>query len=119
MAPAGTISPIASVTFNEDFVAPSGTITYPAANATISSATIQMTGPESDDLSGVNLTKVEISDGIRHELVRLDRGSLGAQSKRRHAHIYYHDHGQSLVLYHSQFRAGANQRPIDLFAFCS
>src|ERR1019366_6126579 len=52
------------VNFNIDFVLPSGTITYPSANAAISSATVVMTGPESDDLSGVKTTEVEISTGL-------------------------------------------------------
>ena len=60
----GNVSVPQSVSFNVDFVVPSGTITYPSANQPISSATIQMTGSESDDLSGVNLTQVEISTGL-------------------------------------------------------
>src|ERR1019366_6482632 len=42
------------INFNIDFVAPSGTITYPSPNAAVSSTTVQITGSATDDLSGIN-----------------------------------------------------------------
>ncbi len=51
------------VTFTIDNNLPTGAIAWPSPNAVISSNTVQMTGPETDDLSGVKLTQVEISTG--------------------------------------------------------
>jgi hypothetical protein len=59
----GNVSNPISISFKVDFVVPAGTITWPTANATLSSATIQMTGSESDDLAGVQITQVQISTG--------------------------------------------------------
>src|ERR1019366_9314376 len=50
--------------FTIDDILPTSTITWPSANAAISSATVQMTGPATHDLSGVNLVQVEISTGL-------------------------------------------------------
>src|SRR5207302_79177 len=60
----GNIGPITTINFNVDFVAPAGALTWPGANAAVSSAAVQMTGSETDDLSGVNTLQVEISTGL-------------------------------------------------------
>src|SRR5207244_4009995 len=55
------------INFNVDFVLPGATITWPTANASVSSATVRMTGPASDDLSNLKVAggvKVEISTGL-------------------------------------------------------
>src|SRR6185437_7975581 len=50
------------VSFNVDFVVPSGAITLPAANAFVNSLPL-ITGTASDDLAGVSNVNVEISSG--------------------------------------------------------
>src|SRR5207302_4953063 len=44
----GNIGPITTINFNVDFVAPAGALTWPGANAAVSSAAVQMTGSETD-----------------------------------------------------------------------
>ncbi len=104
----GNISAVASVNFNVDFIAPSATITWPTANAAVSSGTVQMTGPATDDLSGVNLIQVEISTGVtataHHPL--LDRVFLYA-----HSNLDQHGQRKSLALYHS-IRRASHRHPI-------
>ena len=51
------------INFNIDNIAPTGAITYPAVNASVSSTTVQVTGPDADDLSGVGTLNIEISTG--------------------------------------------------------
>ncbi len=68
----GNFSPIKTITFTIDDVAPIGVITYPATNAAVSSNTIQMTGTDSDitgdpagsGIKAVNGIQVEISTGL-------------------------------------------------------
>src|ERR1019366_4790876 len=59
----GNISPTAAVTFNLDDVPPNGTIDWPGASATVSSSAVQLSGTATDDLSGVQTLKVEITTG--------------------------------------------------------
>ena len=61
---AGNLSSTATYTFTIDNTPPVGAITWPTANAAVSSATIHVTGTESDDLAGVQTTQVEISTGL-------------------------------------------------------
>ena len=49
--------------FNLDDIAPTGAITFPGASAAVSSTVVHMTGPATDDLSGVQIIQVEISTG--------------------------------------------------------
>ena len=60
----GNVSAPVSVSFNVDIASPTGSIAWPSSDATLSSATLQMTGPQADDLSGVSLTQVEVSTGL-------------------------------------------------------
>ena len=59
--------------FNVDFVAPAGTITWPSPLAPVSSTTIQMTGSDTDDLSGVKPFKSKSRRARRRSLIT--RGS--------------------------------------------
>src|SRR5207302_9604703 len=54
------------ISFIVDSTSPTITLTWPAANAAVSSSTVQMTGTDGDDAggSGVNLIQVEISTGL-------------------------------------------------------
>src|SRR5437879_3629480 len=55
-----------SISFIVDSTSPTVTLTWPAANAAVSSSTVQMTGTDGDDAggSGVNLIQVDISTGL-------------------------------------------------------
>src|SRR5207253_1155734 len=59
----GNVGSIANISFKIDNVAPTGSISYPSANASISSATVVMTGAATDELAGVQTIQVEISTG--------------------------------------------------------
>src|SRR4029077_19023333 len=60
----GNMGPITTVNFNVDFVPPAGSLSWPGANIAVDSATVQLTGSATDDLSGVNTLQVEISTGL-------------------------------------------------------
>ena len=68
------------IIFNVDFVVPAGTITRPSPNAPVSSTTIEMTGSDTDDLSGVSLIQVEISTGSSPKSYYTGSGWTGAQT---------------------------------------
>ena len=60
----GNIGPLTTYTFVIDNIAPAGSITWPRPNASVSSTTIAMTGPATDDLAGVHILQVEISTNV-------------------------------------------------------
>ena len=51
------------INFNLDDVPPQGAITWPSANAAVSSATVNVVGTATDDQSGVGTTQIEVSTG--------------------------------------------------------
>src|SRR5690349_12042241 len=51
------------VNFNLDDIAPQGAITWPGANAAVSSPTVTVVGTATDDLSNVQTVQIEISTG--------------------------------------------------------
>ena len=68
------------VFFNLDDIPPAGVITFPAANASVSSTVVHMTGTDTDDLSGVSLIQVEISTGTSPKSYYTGSGWTGAQT---------------------------------------
>ena len=102
----GNVSAPISTTFNVDISSPTGGITWPAANAAVSSTTVQITGTATDDLSGVKTTQLEISTGTGASQFDWNGSNAWvANANNALADLDYHDHRSDLDLHDPAGRA--------------